>query len=310
MKINAKKVFETPYINQLLALVLLCIVLSFLSERFLTFSNFLNIFKQSSVLAILAIGMTFVILTGGIDLSVGSILALVGVITASLLAGGHNMMVAIMVGLIVGLVFGLANGFFVSFFDLPPFIVTLATMAIARGFTLVYTSGYPISTLPETFDYLGMGKIAGFPFIILLTLVTFILFYFLLTKTSFGKYIYAVGDNKNAAILSGINVNLVLLLVYSICGLLSGFSGILLTSRLGSAQPTAGFGYELDAIACVVLGGTNLFGGRGSLIGTMIGVLIIGVITNGLNLLGVSSFIQQIIKGVILLLAILFSKRK
>jgi monosaccharide ABC transporter membrane protein, CUT2 family (TC 3.A.1.2.-) len=271
MKINAKKVFETPYINQLLALVLLCIVLSFLSERFLTFSNFLNIFKQSSVLAILAIGMTFVILTGGIDLSVGSILALVGVITASLLAGGHNMMVAIMVGLIVGLVFGLANGFFVSFFDLPPFIVTLATMAIARGFTLVYTSGYPISTLPETFDYLGMGKIAGFPFIILLTLVTFILFYFLLTKTSFGKYIYAVGDNKNAAILSGINVNLVLLLVYSICGLLSGFSGILLTSRLGSAQPTAGFGYELDAIACVVLGGTNLFGGRGSLIGTMIG---------------------------------------
>ena len=246
MKINAKKVFETPYINQLLALVLLCIVLSFLSERFLTFSNFLNIFKQSSVLAILAIGMTFVILTGGIDLSVGSILALVGVITASLLAGGHNMMVAIMVGLIVGLVFGLANGFFVSFFDLPPFIVTLATMAIARGFTLVYTSGYPISTLPETFDYLGMGKIAGFPFIILLTLVTFILFYFLLTKTSFGKYIYAVGDNKNAAILSGINVNLVLLLVYSICGLLSGFSGILLTSRLGSAQPTAGFGYELD----------------------------------------------------------------
>jgi len=305
-----KKVFETPYINQLLALVLLCIALSLLSERFLTFSNFLNIFKQSSVLAILAIGMTFVILTGGIDLSVGSILALGGVVTASLLAGGHNIVLAMVVGLLIGLVFGLTNGLFVSFFDLPPFIVTLATMAIARGVTLVYTSGYPISTLPETFNYLGMGKIAGFPFIILLTLITFVLFYFLLTKTSFGKYTYAIGDNKNAAILSGINVNLVLILVYSICGLLSGFSGILLTSRLGSAQPTAGFGYELDAIACVVLGGTNLFGGKGSLIGTMIGVLIIGVITNGLNILGVSSFIQQIIKGVILLLAILFSKRK
>jgi ribose transport system permease protein len=305
-----KKVFETPYINQLLALVLLCIALSLLSERFLTFSNFLNIFKQSSVLAILAIGMTFVILTGGIDLSVGSILALGGVVTASLLTEGHNIVVAVVAGLLIGLVFGLTNGFFVSFFDLPPFIVTLATMAMARGVTLVYTSGYPISTLPETFNYLGMGKIAGFPFIILLTLITFVLFYFLLTKTSFGKYTYAIGDNKNAAILSGINVNLMLLLVYSIGGLLSGFSGILLASRLGSAQPTAGFGYELDAIACVVLGGTNLFGGRGSLIGTMIGVLIIGVITNGLNLLGVSSFIQQIIKGVILLLAILFSKRK
>jgi ribose transport system permease protein len=305
-----KKVFETPYINQLLALVLLCIALSLLSERFLTFSNFLNIFKQSSVLAILAIGMTFVILTGGIDLSVGSILALGGVVTASLLTEGHNIVLAVVAGLLIGLVFGLTNGFFVSFFDLPPFIVTLATMAMARGVTLVYTSGYPISTLPETFNYLGMGKIAGFPFIILLTLITFVLFYFLLTKTSFGKYTYAIGDNKNAAILSGINVNLMLLLVYSIGGLLSGFSGILLASRLGSAQPTAGFGYELDAIACVVLGGTNLFGGRGSLIGTMIGVLIIGVITNGLNLLSVSSFIQQIIKGVILLLAILFSKRK
>jgi len=297
-------------LGPLLGLIILCIVLTFLSDRFLTVDNLLNVTRQVSINAVISVGMTLVILTGGIDLSVGSILAFSGSITAGLLSGGQALLPAVLIGIAAGAVLGLVNGILITRADIPPFIATLGTMTAARGFTLVYTDGRPITGMDEVFRFLGGGYVAGIPVPVIIMLVIFIAAYIMLTQTKFGRYIYAIGGNEEATRLSGINTKKILLAVYTLAGLLAGFSGVIMASRLNSAQPTAGMGFELDAIAAVVLGGTSLSGGVGTIGGTLIGAMIIGVLDNGLNLLNVSSFYQQVAKGAVILLAVYVDKKR
>ncbi|VBB05415.1 abc transporter permease [Lucifera butyrica] len=293
-----------------LGLMLLCLILTLLSDRFLTVNNCLNVTRQVSLNAIISVGMTLVILTGGIDLSVGSIVALAGSISAGLLTAGQTVAVAVFAGLLVGIVLGLINGLIITKQNVPPFIATMGMMTIARGYTLVYTDGRPISGLADTFRFIGGGYIAGIPVPVIIMALIFLAGYVMLRKTRFGRYVYAIGGNEEATRLSGINTKKVLIWVYGLCGLLSGLSGIILTSRLDSAQPTAGMGFELDAIAAVVLGGTSLSGGVGTIGGTLVGALIIGVLDNGLNLLNVSSFYQQVAKGAVILLAVMLDRKR
>ncbi|MGM0414779.1 MAG: ABC transporter permease [Bacillota bacterium] len=309
---NAGSKKNLKYIYQFLGkfkagigLLALVIVMSFLSDRFLTFPNMFNIFRQVSIMGVMAVGMTMVILSQGIDLSVGSLLALSGAVSAGVMAGDGNMVLGILAGLAVGTGLGLFNGFMISKANLPDFIVTLAMMSIARGLTLVYTGGRPISGFDPAFRMIGGGRIGRVPFPVIIFFVIIVIGYLILNKTTFGRYIYAVGGNKQAARLAGINTDLIKLKVYAISGFLAGVSGIILTSRLNSAQPTAGVAYELDVIAMVVLGGTSLAGGKGSVGGTLIGALIIGVLNNSLNLLGVASFYQEVAKGLVILVAVL-----
>ncbi|AZR74898.1 ribose ABC transporter permease [Anoxybacter fermentans] len=292
-----------------IGLIGLIIVLSFLSEYFLTLPNLLNVTRQVSINAILAFGMTFVILTGGIDLSVGSILALTSAITAGLLSTGYDVVIAILAGLLLGAILGLFSGILVAKAKMPPFIVTLGMMTIARGFTLIYSGGRPISGFNKTFRFLGAGYLGIIPFPVVIMIIILLICYIVLRKTSFGRYVYAVGGNEKATKLSGINTDAIKMSVYAISGFLAAVSGIILTSRLNSAQPTAGTGYELDAIAAVVLGGTSLAGGQGGVIGTIMGALIIGVLNNGLNLLNVSSFYQLVAKGAVILIAVFLDRR-
>lgn len=294
----------------LLALILLALGLALLSDRFLTVNNLLNVARQVSINAIISVGMTFVILTGGIDLSVGSILALAGSITAGLLAQGSSLATGLIAGLLLGLLLGLINGLLVTKGGIPPFIATMGMMTIARGLTLVYTDGRPITGMDESFRFLGGGYVGGIPFPVILMAVIILLAVFMLKKTTFGRYIYAIGGNEEATRLSGIRTGRVIMGVYALAGLLAGLGGIIMSSRLNSAQPTAGMGFELDAIAAVVLGGTSLSGGVGTIGGTLIGAFIIGVLDNGLNLLNVSSFYQQVVKGVVILLAVLLDRKK
>jgi ribose/xylose/arabinose/galactoside ABC-type transport system permease subunit len=295
--------------GMVVAFVLLIAVLSFLSDSFLTISNLLNVTRQVSINAILAAGMTFVILTAGIDLSVGSLLALSGAIMAGLLASGKPLLAGIGAGLALGALVGLVNGLVITRGKVQPFIATLGMLTIARGVTLVYTDGRPITGLPEAFVWLGAGEVLRIPVPILIMGVVFLLTYVILTQTVAGRYVYAIGGNEEAARLSGVNVARYKTLAYVASGLFSATSAVILTARLNSAQPTAGAGFELDAIAAVVLGGTTLAGGEGSIGGTLLGALIIGVINNGLNLLNVSSFYQLVAKGVVILLAVLLDRR-
>ncbi|MCF6093786.1 ribose ABC transporter permease [Microaerobacter geothermalis] len=297
-------------LGPLLGLLLIGIILSILEPRFLTVSNLFNVVRQVSINAILAFGMTFVILTGGIDLSVGSILALVGALVAGMMTGGIDPVLAVIAGIGVGAILGGINGVLVAKGKLAPFIVTLATMTIYRGLTLVYTEGRPITGLPDEFRFLGRGELLGIPVPIILTFLLFILLLIVMEKTTFGRRVYALGGNEEAARLSGIKTNRSKIWVYVISGMTAAVSAIILTSRLNSAQPTAGFAFELDAIAAVVLGGTSLAGGYGTLGGTLIGALIIGILDNGLNLLNVSSFYQQVVKGLVILIAVLLDRRK
>lgn len=294
----------------LLGLALIVIVLSVINRDFLTISNIFNVLRQISINALLSFGMTFVILTGGIDLSVGSILALSGSVTAGMMAGGTDTWLAVFIGLLVGTLMGAFNGIMISKGKLAPFIATLATMTIFRGLTLVYTEGKPITELPDEFALLGRGYFLEVPTPILWMLISFGVLYVVLKYSTFGRHVYALGGNEEATRLSGINTNKVKILVYSISGLLAAFGGIILTSRLNSAQPTAGVSYELDAIAAVVLGGTSLSGGKGWIVGTLIGAMIIGILDNGLNLLNVSSFYQQVVKGGVILIAVLLDRSK
>ena len=257
--------------------------------------------------------MTFVILTGGIDLSVGSILALSSALTAGLLGSRMPVTLAILISLILGCILGMMNGLLISYGKLAPFIVTLATMTIFRGATLVYTNGNPITKgLSDTFlfQFLGQGYIVGIPFPVIIMFIVFIVLYVLLHKTAFGKSVYAIGGNEKAAYISGVKLNKVKIIIYSISGIMASISGLIITSRLSSAQPTAGASYEMDAIAAVVLGGTSLSGGKGRILGTLIGALIIGVLNNGLNIIGVSAFWQQVVKGVVILIAVLIDRFK
>ncbi|WP_420832921.1 ABC transporter permease [Sporohalobacter salinus] len=292
-----------------IGLIVLVIGLSFASDYFLTVHNLINVARQISINAILAFGMTFVILTSGIDLSVGSMLALSSIITASLLTGGYPIFIAILAGLLVGTLLGLANGLMVAKAKMPAFIVTLGMMAIARGLTLDYSNGRPISGFDEGFRIIGAGHIGFIPIPVIVMILILLICYIILKKTPFGRYIYAIGGNENAAKLSGINTDVVKTSAYVISGFLAGVSGVILAARLNSAQPTAGTGYELNAIAAVVLGGTSLAGGRGNIIGTIIGALIIGILHNGLNLLDVSSFYQSVAKGAVILVAVFLDRR-
>jgi ribose transport system permease protein len=294
----------------LLGLALIVIVLSVINSDFLTVSNIFNVLRQISINALIAFGMTFVILTGGIDLSVGSMLALASAITAGLMASGMDTWLAVLIGLLAGVVMGAINGIIITKGKVAPFIGTLATMTVFRGLTLVYTEGRPITGLNEDFALLGKGFFLEIPMPVIWMLISFAILYFLLRHTTFGRHVYALGSNEEATKLSGINTGKVKVLVYSISGLFAALSGIILTSRLNSAQPTAGTSYELDAIAAVVLGGTSLSGGRGWIVGTLIGAMIIGVLDNGLNLLNVSSFYQSVVKGAVILIAVLLDRSK
>lgn len=305
--------FDVKKLGPLIGFFLLCIVLSILSDSFLTVNNWMNVLRQVSINALIAFGMTFVILTGGIDLSVGSVLALSSAITAGIMASGTNGFTAIIIGLFAGFLMGALNGVVITKGRVAPFIATLATMTMFRGLTLVYTDGRPITGFASDdilFQMMGRGYFLGIPVPVVFMIVVYVALYFVLKKTTFGRHTYAIGGNEEASRLSGIRVDRLKIWIYSLTGGLSALAGIILTSRLNSAQPTAGTAYELDAIAAVVLGGTSLSGGRGWIFGTLVGALIIGVLNNGLNLLNVSSFYQQVIKGLVILLAVLLDRRK
>lgn len=310
LKSNTQSVLQK--IGPLIGLLLIVIIISIMSPNFLTLNNLLNVLRQVSINALIAFGMTFVILTGGIDLSVGSILALTGAVTAGLMSGGMDPLLAMFLGLLLGAVLGAINGVIIAKGKVAPFIATLATMTIYRGLTLVYTEGKPISGLGDSqaFQLLGKGYFFGIPVPVITMAITFGILYFILKKTTFGRRVYAVGGNEEASRLSGISVDRIKIYVYALTGMLAALAALILTSRLNSAQPTAGNMFELDAIAAVVLGGTSLTGGRGWIVGTLIGALIIGVLNNGLNLIGVSSFFQQVVKGAVILVAVLLDRKK
>jgi ribose transport system permease protein len=297
-------------LGPLAALLALCIGLAFSGPDFLTVGNLLNVMRQVSINAVIAFGMTLVILLGGIDLSVGSILAVSSVVIADLLQAHCNAGLATLAGVLAGALLGTVNGLIVTKGRVAPFIATLGTMTTLRGFALVLSNGSPISGFSnDFFSLVGDGYVAGLvPIPVVWMLVVFAVFWFVMRQTVFGRHIYATGGNAEAAALSGVKTDQVQIWVYTICGATAAMSGVILTSRLNSAQPTAGAGYELDAIAAVVLGGTSLSGGRGWIFGTLVGALLIGVLNNGLNLMGVSSFYQQVIKGGVILLAVLLDR--
>ncbi len=298
--------------GSIIGLVVLFAVIASLNSSFIDPSNLKNLLRQVSINALISFGMTFVILTGGIDLSVGSILALSSALMGSFIKGGMDPLMAILVACLIGAVLGSINGLVITWGKVAPFIATLATMTIYRGMTLIYTNGNPISNLTdnEAFHEFGQGYIAGLPVPAIVMLVMFAILYFILHKTPLGRKTYAVGGNEKVSFIAGIKINRIKIFAYTITGMLCGMAGAILTSRLNSAQPTAGTGYELDAIAAVVLGGTSLSGGKGRIFGTIVGALIIGTLTNGLNILNVSSFYQQVVKGIVILLAVLMDRKK
>lgn len=303
----ALKFFLSRY-GLLWALGLLILALTLLSPYFLTLSNLLNVLRQISINAVLASGMTVVMITGGIDLSVGSLLALAGAMAAGIGLSDTHPILALMVGIGVAITLGSIQGFLVAYMGLPPFIVTLAGLTAFRGLTLVYTNGKPITGLPEPLLFLGNGTFFGLPVPIWIMIFFSFLTHFLLNHTIWGRYFYAIGGGEEAARLSGVQVGRIKVLAYTYSGLAAGLAALLLTGRLNSAQPTAGTGFELDAIAAAVVGGTSLSGGRGTAWGTFLGALIIGVLNNGMNLLNVSSFYQLIVKGVVIVLALLVDR--
>jgi ribose transport system permease protein len=289
----------------LIGLVVLSVVLWALTPHFLTVSNLLNVAEQTSINAIVAVGMTFVILSGGIDLSVGSIVALAGVVLGTALQAEQSLLLAVPLALLVGALCGMVNGTLVVRGGLPPFIVTLGMMSIARGAALVFTEGRPVSGFEPAFRAIATARIAFVPAPVLITVFVYLAAHLVLTRTTFGRYVYAIGGNEEATRLSGVNITLHKTMIYAVSGLMSALAAVVLTARLNSAQPIAGMMYELDAIAATVIGGTSLMGGQGTLVGTLIGALIMGVLRNGLNLLGVSSFLQQIVIGAVIIGAVL-----
>lgn len=291
-------------------LIAMIILMTILTPAFLTSSNLLNIVRQVSFIGIVAMGVTMVIITTGIDLSSGSVIALVSVITASFAQGDHPLIVALAIGLAVGALAGFINGAISAKGAIPPFIATLGMMIAARGLALLYSDGRPIGGLSESFLFIGQGEIGGIPVPILIFLIMGVISHLMLSKTKFGKYTYAIGGNEHAARICGINVDKYKILIYTYAGFLAALAGIMLTSRISAGQPSMGVMYELDAIAAAVIGGTSLSGGIGTIPGTIVGALIIGVLNNGLDLLNVSSYWQQILKGVIIVSAVLIDSRK
>ncbi|MDX0434170.1 ribose ABC transporter permease [Sinorhizobium medicae] len=287
-----------------LSLVMLCIVFSFFNPRFMTLINFMNILQQVAVIAIAAFGMTWVILLGEIDLSVGSIIAVAGMVGAQCFAFGMGFVPAIALTLLAGALMGMLNGVLTAKLLLPSFIVTVATMGIYRGMVSLPTNGAPAMIENETWTAIGTESVLGLPIIIWVVAVLFVVNQIALSKTSFGRRAYLTGGNREAAVYSGIKVDRLKILIFMISGVMAAISGILLSSRLFSAQTNAGMSYELDAIAAAVLGGTSLAGGVGTMVGTLIGALIIGVMNNGMNMLSVPYFYQLIVKGLVILIAV------
>lgn len=288
-----------------IGLILLGAILWALTPHFLTISNLLNVAQQTSINAIVAAGMTFVIISGGIDLSVGSIVALSGVALGTMLQAGQPIPVAVAGSLVVGILSGLINGLLISIGRLPPFIATLGMMSVARGAALLSTEGRPVSGFDEGFRWIATGDIGFIPAPVIAMIAIYLIAHIVLTGTTFGRYVYAIGGNEEATRLSGVSIAFHKTAIYCVSGLMSAAAAVVLTARLNSAQPIAGMMYELDAIAATVIGGTSLMGGEGSLGGTLVGALIMGVLRNGLNLLGVSSFLQQIVIGAVIVGAVL-----
>jgi ribose transport system permease protein len=286
-------------------LVALGLALTALTPFFLTVANLLNVAQQTAINAIIAVGMTFVIISAGIDLSVGSILAFAGVVMATGLHAGWPPVLAVAAGLMAGAVCGLVNGLLIAWGRLPPFIATLGMMSVARGGALLATAGRPISGFSPSFRWIANGTVAGVPAPVVLMALVCAVAYFILGGTKFGRYVFAIGGNEEAALLSGVPVRPYKVAIYAVGGGLAALAAVVLTARLNSAQPIAGMNYELDAIAATVIGGTSLLGGEGSVLGTLIGALIMGVLRNGLNLLGVSSFVQQVVIGAVIIAAVL-----
>lgn len=287
-----------------LSLIGLIVFLSIASPYFLTTTNLASVVRQTAVINIMALGMTLVIVSGGIDLSVGAILAFAGVAGTMAMADGQPIWVGILVGLLCGTGWGLLNGVLTTALRIPPFIVTLGTLGIARGVTLILAEGLPITGLPQELAFLGEGTVFGIPFVLLVLLVTAALVHVLLDKTKLGRYTYAIGSNEEAAVYAGIPVGGYKVAVYAISGALCGLASMIEASRLMTGQPTAGQGYELQVIAAVVIGGGSLTGGEGSVVGTLIGAFIMGLLANGSDLLGINPYLQQAIIGAIIILAV------
>ena len=297
--------FGRRQLGTLAGLAGLCILLTILTPHFFTVSNLLNITEQTTINALVAVGMTFVILSGGIDLSVGSIVALSGVVLGSALQAHVPIPIALLAAIAVGALCGAVNGLLITAGRLPPFIATLGLMSIARGAALLYTDGRPVSGFDDSFRAISIARPLMIPAPVVLMIVVYVVAHLLLTTTTFGRYVYAIGGNEEATRLSGVRVGLHKTMVYVLAGITSAIAAITLTARLNSAQPIAGIMYELDAIAATVIGGTSLLGGSGTLVGTLIGSLIMGVLRNGLNLLGISSFLQQVVIGSVIIAAVL-----
>ena len=312
-KTNKKDIDMASIIKKyglVMAFVVIFTILSLTSGTFFTTTNLMNVVRQISINGIIALGMTFVILTGGIDLSVGSLVAVAGVIAGSIINVNPNLAwPAFFAGVMACGVFGFITGAMIVKFDIPPFVATLAMMTIARGFALVYSNGRPYVLTSDSFAVFGQGYVGPIPVPVVILILTSIVMSVLLMYTKFGRYVYAVGGNEKAARASGVSIGKTKLLVYTISGILTGLAGVILASRINSGQPAIGTSYELDAIAAVVIGATSLVGGVGSIMGTMLGFLIIGIINNGLNLLNVSSYYQLIVKGVIIAGAVILDQK-
>lgn len=307
--VKKKLIFQVNVFRSVLILLAICVFATFLSPDFLSTSNLFNVFKQISVAGIVACGMTFVILTGGIDLSVGSIVGLSSVMAAGVLAATGEPILAVLTAIGIGITCGAINGFFVAQCGIPPFIATLGMMTLLRGCVLVYTKGSPIPVKIAAYKYIGKGSIVGIPVPIIILILLFILAHYILTQTAFGRSIYAFGGNKEAARLSGIAIKKTEWMTYIINGFLCGVAAIVLTARLGSAQSTSGEGIEMDAIAAVILGGTSLSGGTGFVLPTVVGAMIMGIIDNILTLMNVNPHATNIVKGAVILIAVLVDKK-
>ena len=309
MKTARKKIGIGTIIEKfgiVLILLLICIVLSILSPSFLKIQNLVNIFRQVSITGVIAIGMVFVIVTGGIDLSVGSITGMVAMVATSMAHPGQfPLIVPILAGLLAGLAAGAVNGIIIAYGDVPPFITTLGMMTSLRGVALLYNNGRPIIDLSDEYTQIGGGMLGGVPYPVIIFIVVIAVGAVFLKFSKFGRHVYAVGGNEQSAKVSGINVKRIKMSVYIIAGFVSALSGIIISSRVMSGSPAAGEGYEMDAITACVIGGASLSGGEGSVISTVIGALIVGVVNNGLDLLKVSSYWQQIVKGIIIIAAVL-----
>ncbi len=292
-------------------LVLLVVIMTFLSPAFLRPQNIINIVRQISLIGIVGFGVTMIIITTGIDLSSGAVIAVAGIVASNFAhPGTYPLIVPILMGLLVGLIAGVVNGFLVSFIKLPAFIATLGMMLSFRGIAYIISNGHPVINFSPEYEFIGSGSWLGLPVIIYVLLGAAALSYIILRHTKTGKCIYAIGGNQQAAIVSGINVKKNLMFVYSYAGMMSAISGILLASRLSSGQPTAGLTYEMDAISGAVIGGTSLSGGIGTIQGTLIGALIIGVLNNGMDLMHISAYYQQVTKGIIIVLAVILDRAR